>query len=1147
MLRNRFRASKRRRRKNIQTSVLEALEARLLLTDLSGEITTDMTFTDPDDVIFIVGDTQVREGATLTFGPDVLVVSTSTTFELHVSDDGSGARLEANGVEFGTEVILYPSARGNILDSEIDDPWSFFGDSTSGVVALGNDFSVAPTVHPEYVPLIVDNDFRSGSTLTISGDQAVATIDTNTTWPAIPNIDDYRILTDVAIEGGASLTIADQSLVESNDPDRFQLFVSNAGGGGSLIANEVTFTTDVVAGSGSVLDLKCTTMWRDLVLLDGSTGNVEMAVFNRVLEVSGASSVDVFDSNFKNGTVEAIEDSGTNFDLSDNWWASRTPSEIELKILHEPDESDRPLVAFEPVRDWFPKFPPGMTVLETDGGTQVSELNGRDTLTVVLETEPIDDVVIDVTTSDDTEVSPEPAVITFNSSNWNQTQTISVVGVDDPLIDGDVQSQITVAIREADSDIAYDNIPPAIFSVITTDNETAGFLVTETGGSTVVSEPDDTDSFNVRLTGSPVSPVVLQVTNSNQSEAVIDIDRMTFTPENWNVPQSVTVTAVEDDVADGVTSATMTVSIVDNESDDLFDPVSDQLITVTIEDDDTGLTVSESDAETIVSESGDTDDVAVVLKGQPLGNVVVLVTSDDRTEVTVSQPALTFTPSNWDEVQTVTVIGVDDDFTDGDQRATLTFQVDPANSHPGYAAVSPQIVRVDNIDNDGPGFEIIETGNSTIVSEDGDQDSFSVSLNVRPLANVYLVVESDDPTEAEVIPATLTFTPSNWTQPRTAGIVGIDDLLADGEQVSNIVVSVRADSDPNYVGLASKSIPVITTDDEFEKGVAFIDEDELAVVATDGDDVIKVDDNGDNVDVEINGRVFQFAADSFDDIRMRLFEGDDSVDAADTEKSIHARLFGGDDMFIGGEGNDTVRGGGGSDTIHGNGGNDVLTSGSDADILEGDGGNDSLSAGDANDRVIGGPGRDTMSGARGRDTLAGGSGADRINGANGHDSVGGGAGNDTIFGGDGRDTLKGGTGSDLITGGSGVDRIVGGADRDLAIGGSAADQLNGNDDDDILVSGTTTLSTDALVSILEEWNSNRSYEQRVANIRGTDEQSATRLNTEYLTGSGESEPQTVFADGGGNVIVGSDGLDVFFATDGDVLEDRLDDEIQVLS
>ncbi len=116
--------------------------------------------------------------------------------------------------------------------------------------------------------------------------------------------------------------------------------------------------------------------------------------------------------------------------------------------------------------------------------------------------------------------------------------------------------------------------------------EPPGFTITEQGGSTTVSESPTTDTFTVVLNTAPSNNVVITVTSDDPGEATVDKATLTFTPTNWATAQTVTVTGVDDALMDGNQTTTITLAIDDSNSDDLFDAVADQTVTVTTLDDD---------------------------------------------------------------------------------------------------------------------------------------------------------------------------------------------------------------------------------------------------------------------------------------------------------------------------------------------------------------------------------------------------------------------------------------------------------------------------------------------------------------------------------------------------------------------------------
>lgn len=100
-----------------------------------------------------------------------------------------------------------------------------------------------------------------------------------------------------------------------------------------------------------------------------------------------------------------------------------------------------------------------------------------------------------------------------------------------------------------------------------------------------------------------------------------------------------------------------------------------------------------------VSEAGTTATIGIALGTQPTGNVTVDLSSSDLTEGTVSPAQLTFTPANWNQVQNVTVTGVDDTDDDGDITFNLIAST-TGSADANYAALPNKIQAIINLDND---------------------------------------------------------------------------------------------------------------------------------------------------------------------------------------------------------------------------------------------------------------------------------------------------------------------------------------------------------------------------------------------------------------------------------------------------------------
>ncbi|MDA1017898.1 MAG: hypothetical protein O3A00_26005, partial [Planctomycetota bacterium] len=316
------------------------------------------------------------------------------------------------------------------------------------------------------------------------------------------------------------------------------------------------------------------------------------------------------------------------------------------------------------------------------------------------------------------------------------------------------------------------------------------FVIVESSSSTAVGEDLSTDSFTVVLDTQPTSDVVFNVSSGDMGEATVSPVQLTFTPADWDAPQVVTLTGVNDFVIDGEQTSLVTVSVVDAASDDDFDDMPDQTVNVTTADDDVaGFMTTLSDGTTTVIESGTSDTFDVVLDVQPDSDVVLSVSSGDTGEATVSPATLTFTSANWNVAQTVTITGEDDDIIDGEQTTVVTVAVVVAASDDKFDAVATQDVSVTTADDDVAGFTITESGGTSVI-ESGTSDTFDVVLDVQPDSDVVLSVSSGDTGEATVSPATLTFTSANWNVAQTVAVTGEDDDIIDGEQTTVVTVAV---------------------------------------------------------------------------------------------------------------------------------------------------------------------------------------------------------------------------------------------------------------------------------------------------------------------------------------------------------------------
>ncbi|NTV13167.1 MAG: DUF1566 domain-containing protein [Desulfobulbaceae bacterium] len=229
----------------------------------------------------------------------------------------------------------------------------------------------------------------------------------------------------------------------------------------------------------------------------------------------------------------------------------------------------------------------------------------------------------------------------------------------------------------------------------------AGFDITLISGNT--SEGGVSASFQVRLTSQPSGDVTVPVASSDLSEGTVDKSSLTFTNANWNQYQTVSVTGVSDNLADGDVSYQILLGPTSS-NDSLYNGLNPSAVAVT----NTDVRTAGFDITTIsgnTSEAGVSATFQVRLTSQPTADVTIPVTSSGPSEGVVDKASLVFTNSNWDQYQTVNVTGVADLVEDGDvaysiqlgltsSADTIYNNLDPANvavTNLNVAYVTPKL------------------------------------------------------------------------------------------------------------------------------------------------------------------------------------------------------------------------------------------------------------------------------------------------------------------------------------------------------------------------------------------------------------------------------------------------------------------------
>lgn len=224
----------------------------------------------------------------------------------------------------------------------------------------------------------------------------------------------------------------------------------------------------------------------------------------------------------------------------------------------------------------------GITVSAISRST--NESGQTASFTIVLNSQPKDKVKIDLKSSDESEGTIEVKNVTFTEANWNIAQTITVTGVDDDLVDGNVVYRIITGKVDSEDDSYGDLKADDVLdvSVVNEDNDLADFIVTPQTVRT--REKGPAVQLSIVLTARPKDDVTLFIDSGDTSEGVVSKDEIKFKKDKWSSPQIVRIEPVDDEDIDGDVTYFITIGIKD--SDDDYQDVGIKTVTVINVDDD---------------------------------------------------------------------------------------------------------------------------------------------------------------------------------------------------------------------------------------------------------------------------------------------------------------------------------------------------------------------------------------------------------------------------------------------------------------------------------------------------------------------------------------------------------------------------------
>jgi hypothetical protein len=574
-----------------------------------------------------------------------------------------------------------------------------------------------------------------------------------------------------------------------NDDDEAGITVSLAGGGASL-------TTTEAAGGGH-------TSTFSVVLTSQPTDTVQTVITSNVtaeglVHTTGAPGANVtltFTTSNWN-TPQTVTVTGVNDSLDDN--------DVTYTITTAPATSTDP--------NYSGRDPNDVTVKNIDddiagitipssfaSATEAAGASHTKTFTIVLTSQPYAPVTFTLASSDTTEArlaSGSDSVV-LDSTNWSIGATITVIAEDDAVDDGNIAFAINVAKSQCPGDSAYNNLGGWSVTSTCIDDDTKGTTVSQSAGSTAVTEGGTTDSYTVVLNSQPTATVTVTISGNTQIQADTDTsttgvqNTLTFTTTNWNVAQTVTVTAVDDNTIEGLHSGTITHVVAGGD----YATVTISNIIVPVTDNDVaGFIISPVTTTTDrlnTSEAGGSATFSVSLATQPAAGKTVTVNfaTDDTTEGVQSTTSMSFTATSTD--------GGSDTFNFGaeDLSGVKVGQSVYVSGGGANDKLSTYVIAVDD------GLNTVTVFDDILASAGGE------IVTIWPRK-------------------TLTFGNADWNTPQSVQIIGRDDLVTDTDIDYTVACTIDTSSgarDLNYDGVTASDYDVYLTNiDDDVPGVSII-------------------------------------------------------------------------------------------------------------------------------------------------------------------------------------------------------------------------------------------------------------------------------------------------------------------------------------
>ena len=447
-------------------------------------------------------------------------------------------------------------------------------------------------------------------------------------------------------------------------------------------------------------------------------------------------------------------------------------------------------------------------------------------------------------------------------TRYRQTATFDVVILDDGIKE-DTEA-FNVYLYGGSGRYAGALVHDCCIELTINDNDPLAVMVDP---GTLEIDEGASDTYDVVLDTQPAGDVTVTIDGITGADLTLDKTTLTFTAQDWNVPQTVTVTAEQDDdqADEPPVILTHTLSSLDVDLDDL----SAAEVSVTVTDDDTPVEMPMAYSLVEVGSVGEdagtvqVEVVAVTTEdGVPSIDYAVRVESENGTarsggdyeavDETLVFPVGGFAAfvddageTRYRQTVTFDVVILDNIYDENTETFLLKLSESTGYQESVFAVAQ---IEVTINDDDTAGVTVTPT---VLEVEEGVAATYTVVLDTRPSRNVRVTINDPANTDVTAEPAWVIFTPDNWEEPRTVTVWAAQDSDATDEAATAITHTITS-SFNQYDGLSADNVTVTVTDDDRPAVTVSFEQAAYSVAESDDSSTVNVQENEVTVTVTLS-------------------------------------------------------------------------------------------------------------------------------------------------------------------------------------------------------------------------------------------------------------------------------------------------------